>query len=153
MPRGFRPYAVRIDSGDIVQLSKAREMLDEAGFEDCKIVASNSLDEYSIQEMLSKGACVDQFGVGERLITSASDSVFGGVYKLVAIKRDGEIIPKIKISETTGKINIPESKNCTGFMTITPTRLWLIISLRGEEIDVTKPYEAYDVYEKDKRLS
>ncbi|MGI6530584.1 MAG: nicotinate phosphoribosyltransferase [Clostridia bacterium] len=154
VPRGFRPYAVRIDSGDIVQLSKkAREMLDEAGFEDCKIVASNSLDEYSIQEMLSKGACVDQFGVGERLITSASDSVFGGVYKLVAIKRDGEIIPKIKISETTGKINIPGVKELHRlYDNHTNEAVADIISLRGEEIDVTKPYEAYDVYEKDKKV-
>ncbi len=153
VPRGFRPYAVRIDSGDIVQLSKkAREMLDEAGFEDCRIVASNSLDEYSIQEMLDKGACVDLFGVGERLITSASDSVFGGVYKLVAIRKNGEVIPKIKISETTGKINIPGVKELYRlYDKNTNMALADVITLKGEEIDVTKPYEAYDIYEKDKK--
>jgi putative nicotinate phosphoribosyltransferase len=85
LPRGFRPKGIRIDSGDITYLSKkARKLLDEAGFPDCKIVASNSLDEFIIRDMILQGAQVDSFGVGERLITAASNPVFGGVYKIVA---------------------------------------------------------------------
>ena len=91
VPRGFRPKGIRIDSGDIAYLSKeARKMLDEAGFHDCKIVASNALDETIIRDMLIEGAQVDQFGVGERLITSRSEPVFGGVYKLAAVEENGE---------------------------------------------------------------
>ena len=99
LPRGCRPKGVRIDSGDITYLSKRmRKMLDEAGFPDCSIVASNSLDEYIIRDMLIQGAKVDSFGVGERLITAASDPVFGGVYKLSAIETEDGVIPKIKLS-------------------------------------------------------
>ncbi|MBR6702712.1 MAG: nicotinate phosphoribosyltransferase, partial [Clostridia bacterium] len=94
-PLGKRPKGVRIDSGDIAYLSrKTRKMLDEAGYPDCAIVASNSLDEYIIRDMLLQDAKIDSFGVGERLITSSSSPVFGGVYKLVAVEKDGEIIPK-----------------------------------------------------------
>ena len=90
VPQGFRPAGIRIDSGDITYLSrKARKMLDDAGFEDCKICASNSLDEYIIRDMLMQGAKVDSFGVGERLITSSSEPVFGGVYKLAAVEEAG----------------------------------------------------------------
>ncbi|MCQ4950928.1 nicotinate phosphoribosyltransferase, partial [Bittarella massiliensis] len=96
---------IRIDSGDIAYLSKkARKMLDEAGLTDCKNVASNSLDEYIIRDLITQGAKVDSFGVGENLITSKSDPVFGGVYKLVAIQEGEQYIPKIKISETVEKI-------------------------------------------------
>ncbi|HBR01200.1 MAG TPA: nicotinate phosphoribosyltransferase, partial [Ruminiclostridium sp.] len=99
VPRGFRPWGIRIDSGDITYLSReARKMLDEAGFSDCRIVASNALDEYIIRDILQQGAKVDSFGVGERLITSRSEPVFGGVYKLAALEENGQIIPKIKIS-------------------------------------------------------
>ena len=96
VPRGFRPAGIRIDSGDITYLSrKARKMLDDAGFEDCPICASNSLDEYIIRDMLMQGAKVDSFGVGERLITSSSEPVFGGVYKLAAVEdKEGHITPK-----------------------------------------------------------
>lgn len=111
LPCGFRPAGIRIDSGDITYLSrKARKMLDEAGFTDCGIVASNSLDEYIIQDILVQGAKVDSFGVGERLITSRSEPVFGGVYKLAAVEQDGRIIPKIKISENVEKITTPGFK-------------------------------------------
>src|SRR5699024_7034102 len=111
VPRGYRPKGIRIDSGDIAYLSKeARKMLDEAGFEDCPIVASSSLDEYVIRELLNQGAKIDSFGVGERLITAKSEPVFGGVYKLAAIEEDGKIIPKIKVSENVGKITIPGFK-------------------------------------------
>ena len=105
LPRSFRPKGIRIDSGDVTYLSKeARKMLDEAGFSDCAIVASNSLDEYIIRDILMQGAKIDQFGVGERLITSRSEPVFGGVYKLAAIEENGQIIPKNKVSENVGKI-------------------------------------------------
>jgi nicotinate phosphoribosyltransferase len=112
VPRGINSFAIRLDSGDIAYLSKkARKMLDEAGLQNCKIVASNSLDEYIIRDLILQGAEVDIFGVGERLITAKSEPVFGGVYKLVAVENDsGEIIPKIKVSENTSKIPVPHFK-------------------------------------------
>lgn len=143
--RGYRPKGVRIDSGDIAYLSKkVRKMLDEAGFEDCKIMASNSLDEYIIQDILKQGGKVDSFGVGERLITAKSTPVFGGVYKLVAVDQDGELEPKIKISENVEKITNPGFKK--------PWRLYDrdtgkaiadVITLHDEVIDDTKPYEIF----------
>ena len=112
IPQGKTNFAIRLDSGDISYLSKkARKMLDDAGLECCKIVASNSLDEYLIRDLMMQGAKVDIFGVGERLITSASSPVFGGVYKLVAVENQGgEIVPKIKVSENTAKITNPHFK-------------------------------------------
>jgi len=112
LPTGNRPKGIRIDSGDISYLSKkARKMLDDAGFPDVKIMASNSLDEYIIRELYLQDAKVDMFGIGERLITSKSDPVFGGVYKLVAVQKpDGSYQPKIKVSETLEKIINPHFK-------------------------------------------
>lgn len=111
LPKGIRPKGIRIDSGDIKYLTeKAREMLDNAGFEDCPIVVSNSLDEYIIRDVLIQGAKIDSFGVGERLITSKSEPVLGGVYKLVATEENTNIIPKIKISENPEKITTPGFK-------------------------------------------
>lgn len=146
-PLGCRPAGIRIDSGDITYLAKkARKMLDDAGYPDCKICVSNSLDEYIIRDMLLQGAPVDQFGVGERLITSSSHPVFGGVYKLSAVEdKDGHIVPKIKVSENVTKITTPGFK-----------RLWRlydrdsnkaiadVISLYDERIDDSKPYEIFD---------
>ena len=111
-PRGLAKCGIRLDSGDMSYLTKeARRMLDEAGWESCKITCSNSLDEYIIQDLLLQGACIDSFGVGERLITAKSEPVFGGVYKLVAVEREsGEIVPKIKVSENVSKITIPHFK-------------------------------------------
>jgi putative nicotinate phosphoribosyltransferase len=110
-PMGIRPKAIRIDSGDISYLSKrARTMLDEAGYNDVTIVASNSLDEYLILELLRQDAAVDSFGVGEKLITSRTAPVLGGVYKLVAVKENGTYIPKIKVSESVEKITVPHLK-------------------------------------------
>ncbi len=110
-PLGKRPIGVRIDSGDIAYLSKkARKMLDEAGYTDCKIIASNSLDEYIIRDLMINNACIDSFGIGEKLITSRTNPVLGGVYKLVAVKKDGDYIPKIKISESFEKVTIPYRK-------------------------------------------
>lgn len=111
LPLGIDNFAIRLDSGDIAYLSKqAREMLDEAGLFNCKITASNSLDEHIIRDLILQGAKIDNFGVGERLITSKSSPVFGGVYKLAAIEKDGKIIPKIKISDNSAKINNPHFK-------------------------------------------
>ena len=112
-PMGVRPKGIRIDSGDIAYLSKrARKMLDEAGYPDCGICASNSLDEYLVRDLIQQDAKVDSFGIGENMITSKSDPVFGGVYKLAAVKMpDGTYIPKIKISETAEKTTIPHLKN------------------------------------------
>ena len=111
-PRGITKCGIRLDSGDIAYLTqKARKMLDEAGWTECQISASNSLDEYIIRDLLRQGAKIDMFGVGERLITARSEPVFGGVYKLAAVENsDGTVMPKIKISENTGKITTPHFK-------------------------------------------
>ena len=116
IPHGYRLKGIRLDSGDLAYLSKqARIMLDEAGLEDCKIMASNSLDEYLIDDLIYQGAQIDSFGVGENLITSKSEPVLGGVYKLVAQEKEGEIIPKIKVSENIGKITNPAYKRLYRF--------------------------------------
>jgi len=116
LPKGFRPKAVRLDSGDLAYLSKKiRKILDDAGFEDCKICVSNSLDETLISSLLEQGAQIDSFGVGENLITAKSNPVFGGVYKLCATEKDGKITPKIKISENTAKITNPGFKKSYRF--------------------------------------
>lgn len=146
VPNGHRPKGIRIDSGDITYLSKkSRIMLDNAGFPDCAITASNSLDEYTIQDMIRQGARVDSFGVGERMITASSAPVFGGVYKLAAVEENGQIIPRIKVSENVAKITNPGFK-----------KLWRlydrdngkaiadVITLHDEVIDDTKPYEIFD---------
>lgn len=145
-PLGKRPLGIRIDSGDITYITKrARKMLDEAGYEDCKICISNSLDEYLIRDMIFQGAKVDSFGVGERLITASSEAVFGGVYKLSAVEKNGEIIPKIKISENAAKITLPGVK--------IPWRLYDretgkaiadVITLGNEKIASDEPYEIFD---------
>lgn len=110
-PMGITKCGIRLDSGDIAYLSqKARKMLDDAGWETCQISASNSLDEHLIQDLLLQGAEIDMFGVGERMITAKSEPVFGGVYKLVAVEKDGEIVPKIKVSENVEKITVPHFK-------------------------------------------
>ena len=116
-PRGLTKCGIRLDSGDMTYLTKmARKMLDEAGWQSCKISVSNSLDEYIIRDLLLHGAQIDMFAVGERLITAKSEPVFGGVYKLAAVENDaGEIIPKIKISENVGKITNPHFKKLYRF--------------------------------------
>lgn len=115
-PQGIRPIAIRLDSGDLAYLSKkARRMLDDAGYSDCKICATNSLDERLIASLFEQDAKIDLFGVGENLITAKSDPVFGGVYKLVAIEKDGNVIPKIKISENVIKVTNPSFKKVIRF--------------------------------------
>lgn len=145
-PLGKRPLGIRIDSGDITYITKrARKMLDESGYQDCKICVSNSLDEYLIRDMIFQGAKVDSYGVGERLITASSEAVFGGVYKLAAVEKNGELIPKIKISENPAKITLPGVK--------IPWRLYDretgkaiadVITLNDERISSDKPYEIFD---------
>ena len=115
-PNGYRLKGIRLDSGDLAYLSKkAREMLDEAGMEDAKICVSNSLDEASIKDLLSQGAPIDSFGVGENLITSKDMPVFGGVYKLAAQEKNGKLINKIKISDNIGKVTNPGYKKVVRF--------------------------------------
>lgn len=145
LPLGIRPKGIRIDSGDIKYLTeKSREMLDEAGFPDCKIVVSNSLDEYIIRDVILQGAKIDSFGVGERLITAKSEPVFGGVYKLVAIEENNEIKPKIKISENEEKITNPGFKQIYRlYDKKTNKAIADLITLADEIIDESKPLEIF----------
>lgn len=144
--QGHRGVGVRIDSGDIAYLSKkARKMFDAAGLDYIKIVASNSLDEFIIRDLIMQGAAVDSFGVGERLVTSKSEPVFGGVYKLAAVEENGEIIPKIKISENVVKITNPSYKEVWRlFDNASGKAVADVITLAGETIDDTKPYTIFD---------
>ena len=147
LPQGITKCAIRIDSGDLTYLSKkARRMLDEAGLTECKIVASNSLDEYIIRDLITQGAQIDSFGVGERLITSKSEPVFGGVYKLAAIEDDeGNIIPKIKISENPAKITTPHFKTVYRlFENSTGKAIADLLTLHDEVIDDSRPLEIFD---------
>ena len=145
-PLGKRPVGIRLDSGDIAYLSvEARKMLDEAGYPDCKIVASNSLDEHIIADLLNQGAKIDLFGVGERLITASSEPVFGGVYKLCAVEENGEIKPKIKISENVAKITNPHYKKLYRiFDNKTGKAEADLICVFDEKIDESKPLELFD---------
>ncbi len=146
-PLGCRPKGVRIDSGDITYLSKkCRKILDDAGYPDCGIVASNSLDEWIIRDMLLQGAKVSSFGVGERLITSKSEPVFGGVYKLVGVEDEkGEIIPKIKISENVAKITTPGFKQVYRLYSRENSQAIAdVLTLADEVIDDHSPYEIFD---------
>lgn len=144
-PMGYRPGGIRLDSGDIAYLSKrARKMLDEAGFPDATIVASNSLDEYKIEDILMQNAQINSFGVGENLITSRTYPVFGGVYKLVALENNGEIISKIKISENVGKITTPGFKNVWRLYDRRSDKAIAdVITLHDEVIDDSGDYEIF----------
>jgi nicotinate phosphoribosyltransferase len=144
---GIETGGIRIDSGDLAYLSrKARAMLDEAGLPGIKVIASNSLDEYIIRDLITQGARIDAFGVGERLITSKSQPVFGGVYKLVAIEDDGgNVIPKIKISENPAKVTIPHFKKVYRlFDKATGKAMADYICTFDEEPDFTQPLELFD---------
>lgn len=143
---GHRGVGIRIDSGDIAYLSKkARKMLDDAGLDYIQIVVSNSLDEYIIRDLIMQGAQVDSFGVGERLVTSKSEPVFGGVYKLTAVEENDEIIPKIKISENAVKITNPSYKEVWRlFDNESGKAVADVITLAGENIDSSEPYTIFD---------
>lgn len=146
IPKGYKPGAIRIDSGDAAYLSKkARKLLDEAGLHETKIVISNSLDEYIIKDLLIQNAPIDSFGVGERLITSKTEPVFGGVYKIVAVEKEGQMIPKIKISNNIEKITNPGSKQVYRlYDRDTQKAIADVITLAHEKIDDTKPYTIFD---------
>ena len=147
LPKGITKCAIRLDSGDLTYLSrKARKMLDAAGLTECSIVASNSLDEYIIRDLLLQGAQIDSFGVGERLITSKSEPVFGGVYKLAAVEDGaGNIIPKIKVSENPSKITNPHFKKVYRiFENETGKAMADLICVHDEVIDPSQPLELFD---------
>ncbi len=143
--RGFRPKGIRIDSGDMAYLSKeARKLLDTAGFPDCKILASSGLDEYIIRELIIQGAKIDSFGVGERLITAKSQPIFGGVYKLTTVEKEGKIMPTLKVSENVGKITTPGFKQIYRlFDKDTNKAVADVITLHDEIIDDSKDYEIF----------
>ncbi|GCD11434.1 nicotinate phosphoribosyltransferase [Clostridium tagluense] len=145
-PIGMRLKAIRLDSGDLAYLSKqVRIMLDDAGLTDCKIVASNSLDEYIITDLLNQGAEIDIFGVGERMVTAKSEPVFGGVYKLVAVEEDGEISPRIKLSENEEKIINPGYKMIWRlYDKDTHKAIADVITLAEEVINESVPYNIFD---------
>lgn len=148
-PLGIRPRGVRIDSGDIAYLSKkARKMLDAAGYPDCGVCASNSLDEYLVRDLILQGAQVTNFGIGENMITSKSDPVFGGVYKLAAVKDGGRYLPKIKISETAEKTTIPHLKNLYRiYDNDTGKAMADYITMADETVDVTDGITLFDPVE------
>ena len=146
-PRGLTKCGIRLDSGDMTYLTrKARKMLDEAGWQTCQISCSNSLDEYIIEDILNQGAQIDMFGVGERLITAKSEPVFGGVYKLAAVEdQQGNITPKIKISENVEKITIPHFKKVYRFYgNDTGKAIADYITVYDETLDDTKDLEIFD---------
>ena len=146
-PMGHRPVGIRIDSGDLAYLSKKiRKLLDEAGYPDCMIIASNSLDEYIIRDLLIEGAKVDRFCVGERLITAASDPVFGGVYKLTALLDDnGKFVPRVNFSDNVGKVTLPCNKKVYRlFDSDSGKAIADVVTLYDEEIDTSKELEIFD---------
>ncbi len=149
VPMGIKKCGIRLDSGDITYLTKkARKMLDEAGFTECKIVVSNSLDENIIRDIILQGAKIDSFGVGERLITAKSNPVFGGVYKLVAKEKDGKVIPKIKISENPEKITNPHFKKVYRiFDKETNVAIADLLCVYDEVIDEGQPLVLFDPIE------
>lgn len=144
-PKGCRLKGIRLDSGDLAYLSKeARKQLDEAGLTDCIIVASNGLDEYTINSLNRQGALIDSYGVGEKLITSSTNPVFGAVYKLVAVKKDGEFQPKIKISETVEKITNPGIKELYRVYDKEGKAVADYLTVKGEVIDTSAPVRYVD---------
>lgn len=145
-PKGRRLHGIRIDSGDLTYLTqKARDLLDQAGLQDCRITVSNALDEYIIRDLIQQGASIDSFGVGERLITSRAEPVFGGVYKLTALEKNGQIIPKMKFSDNAGKVTNPGNKEVWRFYDRTTGKAMAdVITLAGEVIADDQPYEIFD---------
>ncbi|MEG0775806.1 nicotinate phosphoribosyltransferase, partial [Clostridium sp.] len=145
-PLGKNLKGIRLDSGDMAYLSKeCRQMLDNEGLTDCKIVASNSLDEFIIKELINQGACIDTFGVGERLITSKSEPVFGGVYKLVAVEEQGIINPRIKLSENVEKVTNPHYKGLWRLYEKESNKAIAdILTIHDEVIEESRPYVIFD---------
>ena len=153
-PLGITKCGIRLDSGDMAYLTqKARVMLDEAGWTGCTITVSNSLDERLITELFHQGAKIDAFGVGERLITSRSAPVFGGVYKLCAVEdEEGNIVPKIKVSKNVGKITNPGFKKFYRFYNReTGMAEADYICMHDETVDDSQPLEICDPQSRWKR--
>lgn len=145
-PNGHRLKGVRIDSGDMAYLSKKiRKRLDEEGMQDCAIVVSNSLDEYLIESLVDRqGAKIDSYGVGENMIVSKNSPVFGGVYKMAAIMEDGELVPKIKISENEEKITNPGDKKLYRIYNMEDGKAIAdLMALSDEVIDVHEDLTVY----------
>lgn len=144
-PMGKRLKGIRIDSGDLAYLSKkARKMLDNADMSDCKIILSNSLDEFTITSLINQGAKVDILGVGERLITARSEPVFGAVYKIVAVEENSTFVPRIKISENIEKITNPGLKKVYRIYDETGNAVADLIAKADEIIDLSKPFRYID---------
>lgn len=144
-PMGKRLKGIRIDSGDLAYLSKkVRKMLDAAGLEDCMIVVSNSLDEFTVASLLNQGACIDSFGIGERLITAKSEPVFGAVYKLAAVGENGEFAPRIKVSENVEKITNPGLKDLYRVYDADGKAVADMMAICGEPIDMSEPFRYVD---------
>ena len=144
-PMGKRLVGIRIDSGDLAYLSKrVRKMLDAAGLEDCKIVVSNSLDEFTVASLLAQGAKIDSFGIGERLITAKSEPVFGAVYKLAAVSENGEFVPRIKVSENVEKITNPGIKDLYRIYDADGHAVADMLAVYGEEINLAEPFRYVD---------
>lgn len=144
-PMGKRLKGIRIDSGDLAYLSKkARKMLDTAGLEDCSIIISNSLDEFTITSLINQGAKVDSMGVGERLITARSEPVFGAVYKLAAVEENGIFVPRIKISENVEKITNPGLKKVYRIYDTYGSAVADLIAKADETVDLSKPFRYVD---------
>lgn len=144
-PMGKRLKGIRIDSGDLAYLSKkARKMLDAAGLEDCSIIISNSLDEFTITSLINQGAKVDSMGVGERLITARSEPVFGAVYKLAAVEENGVFVPRIKISENVEKITNPGLKKVYRIYDTYGSAVADLIAKADETVDLSKPFRYVD---------
>jgi nicotinate phosphoribosyltransferase len=142
---GFQRFGVRLDSGDLAYLSKeCRRRLDQAGLTQATIVASNELDEFLIRDLLAQGACIDSWGVGTALITSRDCPALGGVYKLAAIERDGQLVPRIKLSENPGKITTPGRKKLVRFFDRDSTMAVLDLIMLDDEPVPTEPFEAFD---------
>jgi len=144
-PAGKRLKGIRLDSGDLAYLSKeARKMLDDASLTDCQIVASNSLDEYTITSLNRQGAMIDSYGVGEKLITSSTTPVFGAVYKLAAVKQKDTFLPKIKISETVEKITNPGIKEIYRVYDKDGKAVADYLTIKGEKLDESQPVRYVD---------
>ncbi len=145
-PKGYRPKGVRIDSGDLAYLSKiVRRALDEAGFQDCGIVASNALGEDIIADLMQQKAPIDSFGVGEKLITSKSDPVFGGVYKLTAVEENGVMSPRMKVSENPEKMTLPGGKKLYRlYDNNTKKAIADLVTTDEPDDEVLAPYELFD---------
>ena len=152
--KGYEPLGIRLDSGDLAYLSrKARQMLDEAGFPNAKICVSNDLDEYLIRDLKLQGARIDLWGVGTRLITSAGRAALGGVYKLCALEKDGQLQPKIKLSDTLEKITLPGKQEIWRLYGPEGMAVADLIALEGEDIDFTAPLTIFDPQETWKKMT